>query len=359
MKVLVTGSTGFIGKHLVLALKNAGYEVYEYSSTVGNLEEATKDCEFVFHFAGVTRPENEDYSSNYTVLNELLDNLEKNNNKSPIMLASSIWAVTPHPYGVSKKLAEDILTAYGEEHDIKTYAYRLCNVFGPGARYNYCSVVATWCHNLSHNIECKIDDPNKDITLLYIDDLVDSLLTLLKTGETVVPHIVTLTLGDLYSQLIQIRDSVNNGYMLEIGTDSGDEFISKLYSTYLYYIGYPIIGKEMHEDNRGSFTELMRSKETGQVSINIIKPGVTKGGHYHFSKWEQFIVVKGYCKITETNIFTGQEKTYSADEVEIKSLYMKPMHMHWITNIGTTDAVVVIYANECYDPNDPDTFVLK
>lgn len=359
MKVLVTGSKGFVGKHMTLALKNAGYEVYEYDLGVGNLEEVTKDCEFVFHFAGVNRPEDDDFSPNYKTLNDVLDALQANDNKCPVMLSSSTQAVLNNPYGESKRLAEEILTSYGESNDVKTYAYRFCNIFGPGCKYNYNSVVATWCHNLSHNIECKIDDPNKDITLLYIDDLVDSLLTLLKTGETVVPHIVTLTLGDLYSQLIQIRDSVNNGYMLEVGTDSGDEFISKLYSTYLYYIGYPIIGKEMHEDNRGSFTELMRSKETGQVSINIIKPGVTKGGHYHFSKWEQFIVVKGYCKITETNIFTGQEKTYSADEVEIKSLYMKPMHMHWITNIGTTDAVVVIYANECYDPNDPDTFVLK
>ena len=358
MKVLVTGSTGFIGKHLTLALRNAGHTVYEFNSKVGDLKELTKDCEFVFHFAGVTRPENEDYSPNYTLVNDLLNALESNNNKCPIMLASSFWATTDHPYGVSKKRAEDILNAYGKETGAKVHIYRLCNIFGPGARYNYCSVVATWCHNLSHNIECTIDDPTKEIQLLYIDDLVDSMLSLLMTNEPSMPFTVRTTLGDLYSQLIQIRNTVNNGYMLEAREEVGDEFISKLYSTYLYYIGYPIIGKEMHEDNRGSFTELMRSKNSGQVSINVIKPGVTKGGHYHFSKWEQFIVVKGYCKIVETNIFTGQEKTYSADEIEIKSLYMKPMHMHWITNVGSTDAVVVIYANECYDPNDPDTFIL-
>ena len=359
MKVLVTGSTGFIGKHLTLALKNAGHEVYEFSSKVGNLKELTKDCEFVFHFAGVTRPEDGDYSANYTLVNDLLDALEENDNKCPIMLASSFWATTDHPYGISKNMAEEIINKYGEETGVKTYVYRLCNVFGPGAKYNYCSVVATWCHNLSHNIECIIDDPEKELQLLYIDDLVKCLIILLESGQPIMPQTYRLTLRDLYSQLLSIRESVTSGNMLEIRDDLSDEFISKLYSTYLYYIGYPIIGKDMHEDNRGSFTELFRSKETGQVSVNVIKPGVTKGGHYHNSKWEQFVVVKGYCKITETNIFTGQEKTYSADEVEFKSLYMKPMHMHWITNVGSHDAVVIIYANECYDPNRPDTFVLK
>lgn len=352
MKILITGSRGFIGKRLAMALKERGHEILEYDIGVGDLNKVTKDCEFVFHFAGVNRPEDGDFSPNYTILNDVLDALERNNNKCTIMLASSIWATTDTPYGISKRRAEDILSEYGINNEVVTYAYRLCNVFGPGARYNYSSVVATWCHNLSHNTECRIDDPNREVSFVYIDDLIKALIPLVEDNNPVLPTPTKVTLQDLYYTLLDIKRSVESGYMFE----TTDPFISKLYSTYLYYMGYPLLGKEMQEDNRGSYTELFKSKNSGQISVEVIKPGVTKGGHYHSSKWEQFIILKGRCKIVEKNLFTDQEKTYHLDEFEHRSIYMKPMHLHTITNVGTIDAVVLIYCNQCYDPSNPDTY---
>lgn len=354
MKVLVTGAKGFIGRHLVLTLREYGHEVYEYDINCGNLNEFTKKCEFVFHLAGVNRPDDGNFSGNYTSLQDLLEALDRNENSCPIVMSSSVQAELDNPYGISKKQAEDILNIYGAAKNIKTYIYRLCNVFGPGSKPNYNSVVATWCYNLSHNQMCQVDDPEKDITLLYIDDLIKSFMAMLK-GETVVPDITKTTLGDLYSELMKIKFSVDSGNML----NAGNPFVSKLYSTYLYYLTFPLYGKETHEDKRGSFTELFKSDIAGQVSVNIIKPGMTKGGHYHFSKWEQFVVAQGQCRIDDTDIFTGIEKVYNVNGHDPKAIYMCPGHLHSITNVGNQDAIVVIYTNEVYNPKAPDTYTIK
>lgn len=342
MKILVTGAKGFLGRHLVLTLKERYHEVYEYDINCGDLNELTKDCEIVFHLAGVTRPEDGDFSPNIKVLNDLLDNLILNKNKCPIIFSSSIWATTDTPYGISKRETEDILNKYGEEYGVETYVYRLCNVFGPGARNNYCSVVSTWCHNLSHNAECRIDDVDRKITFLYIDDLIESFLTFVDRGEIVAPPVTATTLGDTYNALLQIKDSVEQGLI----PNNESRFMSQLYSTYLYHMGYPLLGKEM-QDN--SPTELFKLGDSNSILVDVMKPGDVKRNTYYNSKWEQIIVLKGRCKIIENNIFTGQEKSYSLDEFELRSIYIKPLHFHSITNVGTTDAVVLIYSNDALE----------
>lgn len=354
MKVLVTGSDGFIGKNLCFALRERGYEVLEFTRTKGDLKELTKECNFVFHLAGVNRPIDNDFSINASLTKELLIDLMTNNNLVPVVFSSSTQVGNGTPYGNSKLICEELLKIYQNTCD-ETYIFRIANVFGRGCRPNYNSVIATWCYNLSHNIECRIDDPSKELEVIYIDDLIKAFISILEEGYVDALQTYRTTLGDIYSQLLAIRDSVNNCNMVS----DDNPFIKDLYSTYLYYLPHTTINRTKHSDDRGSFTELLKSNSFGQVSVNIIKPGITKGGHYHFNKWEQFIVVKGVCEIEETNIFTNEKELYRVDDTNIDSVYMKPGFLHSIKNIGNEDAVVIIYANENYDPDNPDTHTFK
>lgn len=316
MKILVTGANGFIGKNLVRTLKERDYEVYEYDLGNDSLNTFTKDCEFVFHLAGVNRPEDNDFSDNYTSLEKVLNSLRKNTNLCPVMLSSSIQTELDNEYGKSKLRAEELLKNY----EGKYYIYRFPNIYGRGCKPNYNSVIATWCYNLSHNLPITINDRNRELTLLYIDDLVNELCDLLKTSKQGILKTTIITLGELLNELQMIDECIK----ADITGDNLTEFQKVLKSTYLYYLDDICIKKVIHADNRGSFTELYKSNAAGQVSVNIIRPGIIKGNHYHHNKFEQFTVVYGKCLIVEQNIYTNEVKEIEVSGDDIYNIYMLP-----------------------------------
>ena len=375
MKILVTGAKGFIGKNLIEELKRHGHEIlaYDIDNTEEQLEEYTKSCEFVYHLAGVNRPENtEDFmSGNFGFTSVLLESLKKHGNKAPIMLSSSIQAELDNPYGESKKAGEELLFQYGRENDVIVYVYRFPNVFGKWCRPNYNSSVATFCHNISRNLPIQVNETNPALTLVYIDDLVKELISALNgevnISETYnknqceseyrycsVPEQYQIKLLDIVNMLYSFKESRKDLYV----PDMRDPFTKKLYATYLSYLpedkfSYELI---MHTDARGSFTEMLKSEERGQVSVNISKPGITKGNHWHCTKNEKFIVVSGKARISFRKIGTEEVITYDVSGDKIEAVDIPPGYTHSITNTGETDLVTVMWANELFDPNIPDTY---
>lgn len=369
MKILVTGANGFIGKNLIEELKNQKYEtIYEYD--VDKSEDAlfdyTKDCDFVFHLAGINRPEDEkEYmEGNFGFTSLLLDYLKKNHNKAPILITSSIQALQDNPYGQSKKAGEELLLRYQQETGSKVFIYRLQNVFGKWCRPNYNSVVATFCHNISHGTPITISDREHIISLVYIDDVVRTFISALEGKESCandglyyVMAVNPVKLGELADLLYTFRESRNN----LIVPNMAEPFVKKLYSTYLSYLpenqfSYPL---KMNIDDRGSFTEFIKSPDRGQVSVNISKPGITKGNHWHHTKNEKFLVVSGegvirFCKVDGKEII---EYKVSGDKLEVVDI--PPGYTHTITNIGLTDLVTIMWANEPFDPEKPDTIFLQ
>lgn len=368
MKILVTGAKGFIGRNLIAELKNQKYNnIYEYDieSTLDDLEQYTKDCDFVFHLAGVNRPKDqkEFIEGNFGFTSVLLDNLIKHKNKSPIMLASSIQALLDNPYGVSKKAGEDLLFNYGKNNNVKVLVYRFPNVFGKWCRPNYNSAVATFSYNIANDLPITINDPNVVMNLIYIDDVVKELISALKGNETkkdefcyVEPvHIVKL--GEIVDLLYSFKQSRENREI----PNMEDSFIKKLYANYLSYLPIDqfIYDLKMNIDNRGSFTEFIKSPDRGQVSINISKPGITKGNHWHHTKNEKFLVVSGkglirFRKIDEEDVL---EYYVSGDKLQVVDI--PPGYTHNIENLGETDMVTVMWANEKFDPENPDTIFME
>ena len=302
MKILVTGAKGFIGKNLITELKNQKYtDIYEYDidSTYDDLDKFSKDCDFVFHLAGVNRPkdEKEFLEGNFGFTSVLLDNLRKYNNKAPIMLASSIQAELNNPYGISKKAGEDLLFKYGNETGSKVLIYRFPNVFGKWCKPNYNSAVATFSYNVANNLPITINDPNVVMNLIYIDDLVKELIRALDNNATKdgkyykVEPVYPIKLGKIAELLYSFKESRQNKNI----PDMSDELTKKLYSNYLSYLPTNEFSYElkMNIDSRGSFTEFIKSIDRGQVSVNISKPGITKGNHWHHTKNEKFLVVSG------------------------------------------------------------------
>ena len=302
MKILVTGAKGFVGKNLVEELRNRGYkEIFEcdINTTDEELLKYTRECEFIFHLAGVNRPkEEEDFmKGNFGFTSKLLNNLKQNNNKSPILITSSIQAELDNPYGKSKKAGEDLMFKYSEETGVIVYVYRLTNLFGKWSRPNYNSVVATFCYNIAHNLPITINEPNVELNLAYIDDVINEFINAMNGkaslkenyGYIPVSHIVKLRkIAELIEKFKESRKNLQIPNMK-------DEFEKKLYSTYLSYLpekefSYQV---KMNMDNRGSFTELFKTEERGQVSVNISKPGIVKGNHWHNTKNEKFVVVSG------------------------------------------------------------------
>lgn len=375
MKILVTGAKGFIGKNLIEELKRQGHEIlaYDIDSTEEQLDEYTKNCEFVYHLAGVNRPENtEDFmSGNFGFTSVLLESLKKHGNKAPIMLSSSIQAELDNPYGKSKKAGEELLFQYGRENDVIVYVYRFPNVFGKWCRPNYNSAVATFCHNISRNLPIQVNETNPTLTLVYIDDLVKELISALNGEANIsdtydknqdenehrycsVPEQYQIKLLDIVNLLYSFKESRKDLYV----PDMRDQFTKKLYATYLSYLpedkfSYGLI---MHTDARGSFTEMLKSEERGQVSVNISKPGITKGNHWHSTKNEKFIVVGGKARISFRKIGTEEVITYDVSGDKIEAVDIPPGYTHSITNTGETDLVTVMWANEPFDPNNPDTY---
>lgn len=395
MKILVTGAKGFVGKNLVAQLKNikegkAKYygnvvvdEVFEYDidSTAEELDRYCREADFVFNLAGVNRPQNNDefMAGNFGFASTLLDTLKKYGNKVPVMLSSSIQATLigrygQSDYGKSKLAGEELFFEYGAETGAKVLVYRFPNLFGKWCRPNYNSAVATFCNNIANDLPIQVNDPTTQLELLYIDDLVDEMIAALKGEEhhcefegvdtvlredgryCAVPVTHKVTLGEIVSLLEQFKAQPTSLVMPEIPAGS---FAKKLYSTYLSYlpkekVAFPL---KMNVDDRGSFTELVKSVGVGQVSINISKPGITKGQHWHHTKWEQFIVVAGEGLIQQRNVLTDAVLEWRVSGKKIEAVQMLPGYTHNIINLSDTeDLVTVMWCNECFDPARPDTF---
>lgn len=378
MKILITGSNGFVGKNLKETLYNVrdgkdrtrnlsqDLEVLEYDieTDPALLDVYTKECDFVFHLAGVNRPENESefMEGNFGFTSLLLDSLKKNGNKAPILITSSIQAALDNPYGRSKKAGEDLMFAYGKAEGVKTLVYRLPNVFGKWCRPNYNSAVATFCHNIAHNLPITVNDRNHMMTLVYVDDVVDELINALAGSENYdgefckVPVEHKMTLGEIADLLYSFRESRTT---LNIPISKDGSFEKKLYATYLSYLPTEKFAykPKMNIDTRGSFTELLKSANAGQVSVNVSKPGITKGQHWHNTKNEKFIVVKGHGLIELRQIGTDKIVRYEVSGDDITIVDMIPGYTHNIINLSETeDLVTVMWCNECFDPKRPDTY---
>ena len=397
MKILVTGAKGFVGKNLCWALKNiqAGKDkthpaltveaVFEYDldSTPEKLDAWCKDCDFVFNLAGVNRPQNQEefMQGNFGFASTLLDTLKKYKNTCPVMLSSSQQASLTgrfgnSEYGRSKKAGEDLFLEYSKETGAVVHIYRFPNLFGKWCRPNYNSAVATFCNAFANDLPYTVNDPSVELELLYIDDLVDEMIAILEgkghrcefEGLEVVPGPLgkyrycpithKVTLGEIVELLKNFAEQPKTLMIPEIPANS---FAKKLYSTYLSYLPYEktAFDLKMNVDDRGSFTELVHTLNAGQVSINVSKPGITKGQHWHNTKFEQFIVVKGHGRIQQRNLNDPEGKVleWEVDGDHIQAVHMLPGYTHNIINLSDKeDLVTVMYCNEIFNPNKPDTF---
>ena len=408
MKILVTGAKGFVGKNLCAQLNNikegkcvipgltgnleAVYE-YDIDSTVEELDKYCSDCDFVFNLAGVNRPQTpeEFMQGNFGFASLLLDTLKKHGNKCPVMISSSIQATLAgrfgtSEYGKSKKAGEELLFEYGAETGAKVLVYRFPNLFGKWCRPNYNSAVATFCNNIANDLPIQVNDRTVEMELLYIDDLVDEMLAALQGNEhrcdydgiEVIPYTVIssersesrnlngrycycpvthkITLGEIVDLIYSFADQPKTLMIPEIPENS---FAKKLYSTYLSYlpkekVAFPL---KMNVDDRGSFTELIHTLNCGQVSINISKPGITKGQHWHNTKWEFFIVVSGHGLIQQRRVGSDEVLNFEVSGDKIEAVHMLPGYTHNIINLSDTENLVtVMYCNEIFNPNKPDTY---
>lgn len=381
MNILITGARGFIGKNLVEALKNIrdgkdktrkvspDITIFEYGrGTAPELfEEYCAKADFVFHLAGVTRPKNEAefMQGNGVFTEDLIELLEKHGNACPVMLASSIQAERDNLYGASKREAESVVRHHGEKTGARTLIYRFPNLFGKWSRPNYNSVVATFCHNRANDIDITVNDRATLLTLAYIDDVVDELINALTGDENRegdfcrVSVTYPATLGEIADLIESFRDQPQTLEMRGIFEGS---FEKKLYSTYLSYlpkekVSFPL---KMNVDDRGSFTELMKTADCGQFSVNVSRPGVTKGQHWHNTKWEIFFVVSGRGLIQQRKIGTDEVLEFEVSGEKIEAVHMLPGYTHNIINLSETENLVtVMWANERFDPQHPDTYFEK
>lgn len=384
MNILVTGASGFVGKNLLSQLRNirdgkaTNYAVgpdltlYEYdlASTPEELDAYCRDADFVFNLAGVNRPQDpaEFMRGNFGFASTLLDTLKRHGNKCPIMISSSIQAALDNPYGESKRAGEQLLFDYAQQTGARVLVYRFPNLFGKWCRPNYNSAVATFCHNIAHDLPITVNDPSVEMHLVYIDDVVDELIGALTGAEhregafCHVPVSHKITLGEI----VELLDSFKRmPATLEVPDTTAGGFAKKLYSTYLSYLpadkfSYAL---KMNEDARGSFTELVRTADRGQFSVNISKPGITKGQHWHHTKNEKFVVVHGRGLIQLRKVGTDEngapypviDHEVSGDKIQVVEAI--PGYTHNIVNLSATeDLVTFIWCNECFDPAKPDTY---
>lgn len=379
MKVLVTGAKGFIGKNLIAELDNIkkgktkaysfleGVEYFEcdLNTPYGEFSRYCKECDFVIHLAGVNRPEKpaDFMAGNFGFTTILISALKEYGNKAPILMSSSVQAVLDNDYGKSKKAGEDYIINYGKENGVKTYVYRLPNVFGKWCRPNYNSAVATFCNNIANDLPITVNSRETELTLAYIDDVVRNFLNAINDNVIYDGDYAKIdvsykaTLGKITDLLYLFKKSREN---LEL-PDTKDEFTGKLYATYLSYLpedkfSYPLT---MHEDYRGSFTEFLHTSLNGQVSVNISKPRIVKGEHWHHTKNEKFLVVSGKGVIRFRKV--GEEKVteyfVSGDKLEVVDIPCG--YTHNIENLGDTDMVTIMWCNETFNPEKPDTYYLK
>lgn len=382
MNILITGAAGFVGRNLTAALEcirdgrdrthpGLGIDrlyLYDIDSPAGILEEGCEKADFVFHLAGVNRPKDPRafMEGNFGFTSRLLDTLKQYRNTCPVMLSSSIQATLEGrydcDYGRSKRAGEDLLFRYGEETGARVLVYRFPNLFGKWCRPNYNSVVATFCHNMARDLPIQVSDPAARLELLYIDDLVTEMLAALEGkahqegAYCTVPVTHHVTLGQIVELLESFRAQPRTLVMPQIPAGS---FAKKLYSTYLSHLpperaAFPL---NMNRDERGSFTELLKTEHCGQFSVNISKPGVTKGQHWHHTKWEFFIVVSGRGLIRQRKLGSDQVLELEVSGETLQAVHMLPGCTHSIINLSDTqDLVTLMWANESFDPDRPDTF---
>ena len=394
MKILVTGANGFVGKNLCIALENIKEgkdktrpnliieKVFKYDieNTLEELDVFTKECDFVFNLAGVNRPQNNEefMKGNFGFASDLLNSLKKHGNKCPVMVSSSVQATLigryDSDYGRSKKAGEELMFNYALETGAKVLVYRFPNLFGKWCRPNYNSAVATFCNNTANDLPITVNDRNIELELLYIDDLVYEMLNALENKEkyceydgikavetkngryAFAPITHHVTLGEIVDLLESFKNQPKTLIIPEIPNNS---FAKKLYSTYLSYlpkekVSFPL---KMNVDDRGSFTELLKSIGVGQVSVNISKPGITKGQHWHNTKWEFFIVVSGKGLIQQRKVGRNEVLNFEVSGDKIEAVHMLPGYTHNIINLSKTENLVtVMWANEQFNPNKPDTF---
>lgn len=396
MKILVTGAKGFVGRNLVSQLKNirdgkarnypfSGEDItvfeYDVNNTADELELYCEQADFVFNLAGVNRPKDqaEFMHGNFGFASTLLEMLKKHQNTCPVMLASSIQATLigrygQSDYGKSKLAGEELFFGYAEETGAKVLVYRFPNLFGKWCRPNYNSVVATFCNNIAHDLPIQVNDRSTELELLYIDDLVEEMIAALSGHEhhcefdgveavlkedgryCVVLETHKVTLGEIADLLYAFAAQPSTLVVPEIPSGS---FAKKLYSTYLSYLPKEKVAflLKMNVDERGSFTELLRTEKCGQVSVNISKPGITKGQHWHHTKWEFFMVVSGHGLIQQRKVDTNEVIEFEVSGERIEAVHMLPGYTHNIINLSDTENLVtVMWANEAFDPNRPDTF---
>ncbi|AOT70131.1 capsular polysaccharide biosynthesis protein CapF [Geosporobacter ferrireducens] len=368
MKILVTGAKGFIGKNLIAELRNKKYnEIFEFDKEIDFklLDDYCKEADFVFHLAGVNRPKEqaEFMEGNFGFTSDLLNTLKKYSNTCPVMISSSIQAELNNPYGESKKAVEDLLFDYGKVTGAKVLIYRFPNVFGKWCRQNYNSAVATFCHNIAHDLPIHVNDSSVVMNLVYIDDVVNELINALKGKENKVgefcevPVVHKITLGKIVDLIYSFKKSREDRSV----PDMSDEFTKKLYSTYLSYLPENKFSYElkMNVDQRGSFTEFIKTPDRGQVSVNISKSGITKGNHWHHTKNEKFLVVSGKGVIRFRKIDSDEVIEYfvSGDKMEVVDI--PTGYIHNIENLGEIDMVTIMWANEVFDPEKPDTYFLE
>lgn len=368
MKILVTGANGFVGKNLIAELNNRGYkDIYKFDIDTDKtlLNEYTKNCEFVFHLAGVNRPkdEKEFMEGNFGFTSELLELLREHNNKAPILITSSIQAERDNPYGNSKRAGEELLFNYSKESSAKILVYRLANLFGKWSRPNYNTVVATYCYNIARDLDIQIYNPDAELSLCYIDDVMDEFIKALEGNETKnneycsVPVTYSIKLGDLAQTIKGFKESRKDLSVVNMK----NELTKKLYSTYLSFLPEDEFSYDlkMNCDNRGSFTEFIRTPERGQVSVNVAKPGITKGNHWHHTKNEKFLVVSGKGLIRFRKIDSEEIIEYKVSGEKLQVVDIPTGYTHSIVNIGDTDMVTVMWANETFNPDKPDTYFLE
>lgn len=367
-KLLITGAKGFVGRNLIAELKNQNeIEIFEYDVDTEPelLDGYARACDFVFHLAGVNRPENEKefMEGNFGFTSILLAILKKHQNTCPIVVSSSTQAAQDNPYGKSKKAGEDLLFSYSQETGAKVLVYRFPNVFGKWCQPNYNSAVATFCHNIAHGLPIKVNDPSVLLNLVYIDDVVAELNRALQGQENqsgpfcAVPVVHKVQLG----AIVELLHSFKNSREERSVPNMADAFTKKLYSTYLSYLptdqfSYPL---KMNTDARGSFTEFIKTVDRGQVSVNISKPGITKGNHWHHTKNEKFLVVSGNGVIRFRKIGTEEIIEYKVSGDKLEVVDIPTGYTHNIENLGEQDMVTIMWVNEPFDPNKPDTYFLE
>lgn len=365
MKVLVTGAKGFIGKNLVARLKyEEDVEVTEFdvNDSAEDLQNKINEFDFIFHLAGINRPKEtkEFYEGNTDLTANILSLLEKNNLNTPIIFTSSVQATKDNDYGKSKKQAEEVLLKYKN-----SIIFRLHNVFGKWCRPNYNSVIATFCYNIANNLDITINDENTELELIYIDDIIEEFISVMKGNDPKEKKDNICYINPRYKKTLGeiarlIRSFKNDMESINI-PETGDDFIKKLFATFVSYIDISKMSAygKMNVDERGSFTELAHTKSCGQFSVSTSKPGVVRGNHYHHTKMERFIVVKGKAKISFRQIFSDEVYTYDVDDANIQIVTIPPGYTHKIENVGDSEMVLFLWCNEIFDKEKPDTYYME